>query len=174
MSTWVRGGRHGVADRLVLVYVAELDMQLAAGDRFDDSIRASAVPGAGRGAKELKMMLPVLLGALTISGCAAFGGDMLIRVSGSVPMSGLAENASASESCELGMVSAETGEQSPTRGFPADFSTTMMVVAGRKPKAYYFVLECEDGRKFRSSDVAISSRGSYSRQFDLGMLVEER
>jgi hypothetical protein len=49
----------------------------------------------------------------------------------------------------------------------------MMVVAGSKPKPYYFVAECDEGRRFRSDGVIISSRGSYSRNFDLGTFVEE-
>ncbi|MEB1530066.1 hypothetical protein [Xanthomonas sp. WHRI 7945] len=121
----------------------------------------------------MKMALPVLLGALITTGCTTFGGDMIIRVSGSVPVSGLADNDKSSEPCQLGMISAEAGEQSPIRDVPADFSTTMMVVAGPKPKPYYFVAECGEGRKFRSDEVTISSRGSYSRNFDLGTLVEE-
>ncbi len=118
----------------------------------------------------MKMALPIFMGALMVTGCTTFGGDMIIRVSGSVPASGLTDK--PGEPCQLGMVSAETGEQSPTRDIPADFSTTMMVVAGPKPKPYYFVAECDDGRKFRSDEVTISSRSSYSRKFDLGTLVE--
>lgn len=95
---------------------------------------------------------------------------MIIRVSGSVPASGLSDK--PDEPCQLGMVFAGTGEKLPTRDIPADFSTTMMVVAGPKAKTYYFVAECDDGRKFRSGEVTISSRSSYSRKFDLGTLVE--
>lgn len=117
----------------------------------------------------MKKILPILLSVLAM-GCTAFGGDMIIRVSGSVPISGAAEK--PDEPCQLGMVSAETGQQGTTRDIPADFSTTMMVVAGPKPKSYYFVAECDDGRKFRSNEVTVSSRSSYSRSFDLGTLVE--
>src|SRR5690606_32579124 len=108
-------------------------------------------------------------GAVMISGCTAFGGDMIVRVSGSVPVSGLTDK--SDELCQLSVISSETGDQSSTRDVPADFSTTMMVVAGPKPKPYYFLAEC-DGRKFRSNEVTISSRSSYSRKFDLRTLVE--
>lgn len=47
-----------------------------------------------------------------------------------------------------------------------------MVVAGPNPKPYYFVAECDDGRKLRSGEVTISSHSSYGRKFDLGTLVE--
>lgn len=128
------------------------------------------MPGALREVQQMKIVIPILLGALTTTGCNAFGGDMIVRVSGSVPISELAEK--SGEQCELGMVSAETGEQAATRDIPADFSTTMMVVAGPKPKHYYFVAVCDDGREFRSEKVTISSRSSYSKDFDLGTLVE--
>lgn len=118
----------------------------------------------------MKIAIPVFMGALLGTGCTASGGDMIIRVSGSVPESVLADK--SGDACQLGMVSAETGEQLPTRGIPAEFSTTMMVVAGPKPNSYYFVAECDDRRKFRSDEVIISSRSSHSRTFDLGALVE--
>lgn len=118
----------------------------------------------------MKKMLPIFLSALIIAGCTTLGGDMIIRVSGSVPVSVAPEK--PGEQCQLGMVSAETGEQGTMRDIPADFSTAMMVVAGPKPKSYYFVVECEDGREFRSNEVTVSSRSSYSRKFNLGTLVE--
>jgi hypothetical protein len=118
----------------------------------------------------MKIVIPVILGTLVTAGCTAFGGDMIVRVSGSVPVTGLAKK--PEKQCELGIVSTETGEQLSTRNIPSDFSTTMMVVAGTKPKHYYFVAECDEGRKFRSSTVTVSSRGSYTRTFELGTLVE--
>lgn len=118
----------------------------------------------------MKKVLPALLSALMATGCTAFGGDMVIRVSGSVPISGAAGK--SDKPCQLGMVSVETGEEGSIRDIPADFSTTMMVVAGPKPEPYYFVAECSGGRKFHSNEVTISSRSSYSRSFDLGTLVE--
>lgn len=121
----------------------------------------------------MKMALPVLLGALMAAGCAALGGDMIIRVSGSMPVSGASGNGRPDDVCQLGLVSPESGERSLTRDVPAEFATTMMVVAGPKPRPYYFVAECSDGRRFRSDEVAISSRSSYSREFDLGVLFEE-
>lgn len=95
---------------------------------------------------------------------------MIIRVSGTVPVTNVVER--SKEQCRLDMISSETRGQAAARDIPADFSTTMMVVAGTRPKSYHFLVECDDGRKFRSNDVAISSRNSYSRKFDLGTLVE--
>ncbi|MDZ4314546.1 MAG: hypothetical protein U0989_07250 [Azonexus sp.] len=118
----------------------------------------------------MNKLLPIFLSAFVAAGCATFGGDMIIRVSGSVPVSNATEK--SEEQCQLGMVSSNTGEQGATRDIPAEFSTTMMVVAGPKPKSYYFVAECDDGRMYRSNEVTVSSRSSYSRKFDLGTLVE--
>ena len=114
------------------------------------------MPEKSRGVQHMKIVLAILLGALIATGCTSFGGDMIVRVSGSVPISGAAEK--SGEQCELGMVSAETGEQSSTRDIPADFSTTMMVVAGPQPKHYSFVAECGEGREFRSATVTVRSR----------------
>lgn len=55
----------------------------------------------------MRMALPAFMGALMVTGCTAFGGDMIIRVSGSVPASALADK--PGEPCQLAMVSAETG-----------------------------------------------------------------
>ena len=85
----------------------------------------------------MKKILSILLNTLIATGCTAFGGDMIIRVSGSVPISGAAER--MDEPCQLGMVSAETGKQGTTRDITADLSTTMMVVAGPEPKPYYWL-----------------------------------
>ena len=120
----------------------------------------------------MKMMLLILMSLLASAGCTALGGDLIIRVSGSVPASEL--TGKVSKLCQLTMVSTETGKQSSTKGISVDFSTTMMVVAGPEPKRYYFVAECDDGREFRSDKVTISSRGSYSREFNLGTLVENK
>lgn len=118
----------------------------------------------------MKMVLSIFLGTVMVAGCSALGGDMIVRVSGSMPLSGLTHG--SSERCQLVMVSTETGERGAVRDISADFSTNMMVVAGPKPKAYYFVAECDDGRKFRSNEVIVSSRSSYGRKFDLGTLFE--
>lgn len=88
-----------------------------------------------------------------VAGCITSNGDMIIRASGSAPILGTADK--SSKQCELGMISAETGEQSSSRDMPADFSTTMMVVAGPKPKLYYFIAECGDDREFRSRKITV-------------------
>lgn len=106
---------------------------------------------------------------LLLFGCAGFGGDLLIKVSGAVPTSGLPQNFSGK--CRIEVVSVETGSTFSNRNISPEFSTTLMIVAGPKPKPYFFEVEC-DGRKFRSQEVMVSSRSSYSNAFDLGMLVE--
>lgn len=96
------------------------------------------------------------------TGCTAFGGDMGHWVSGSAPVYGLADKDKSNELRQLGMISTESEKKSPTRNVHDDFSTTMIVVAGPKPKLYCFVAKCGNGRSFRSKDVTISSRCSYS------------
>ena len=107
---------------------------------------------------------------LSVAGCATFGGDMIIRVSGAVPAPD--EPTKREGPCGLLMVSSETGERSIAKDVPNAFSTPMMVVAGPKPKAYYFLAVCGDGHTYRSSEVIISSRGSRGREIELGTLIK--
>lgn len=116
------------------------------------------------------VVLPVFFLTATMVGCSMFGGDLIIRISGSVPQSRLEEQ--AADQCSLDMISVETGKRVSYRDVPKDFSTTMMVVAGPKPKSYYFVAQCGEGREYRSREVVVSSRSSFSRNFELGMLTE--
>ncbi|MGE8454561.1 MAG: lipoprotein [Pseudomonadales bacterium] len=119
----------------------------------------------------MKKTLTAALSALMVSGCSTVGGDMVIRVSGSIPSS---STTSQQETvCQLEMISVETGEIFNSKDVRSEFSTMMMVVSGKKPKHYYFSAKCRDGRLFRSEDVAVSSRRSRSRTFDLGSLTEE-
>ena len=119
----------------------------------------------------MKMNLSAALSVLIMSGCSTIGGDMVIRVSGSIPSS--STTSQQEKECQLEMISAETGDILSSKGVRSEFSTIMMVVSGQKPKNYYFSAKCSDGRLFRSEDVAVSSRRSYSRAFDLASLTEE-
>lgn len=119
----------------------------------------------------MRIFLPLFLGAISISGCVAHGGDMIVRVSGK-----LSDSAVSSEDpavCELSMLALKNDQVISSKQVSGSFSTTMMVVAVPIPEHYYFTAECGDGRRFRSGDVAISSRRSHSRQFDLGVLDED-
>lgn len=117
----------------------------------------------------LSLLLP--LGALFVSGCASFGGDMIVRISGSIPARTVGD--ASGKFCQLEIISAETGKRGVAKNINAEFSVAMMVVAGPKPKPYYFEAECRGEKKFRSDNVFISSKSSYSRNFDLGVFVEE-
>lgn len=116
----------------------------------------------------MKKTLLIFLGTLTTIGCASFGGDMIIRVTGSVPLYSSAKEPSTQ--CRLDMVSTKTGKREVTRNISPDFSTTMMIVAGPRPETYYFTAECGDGRQFRSNEITVSSSSSYGRSFNLGAL----
>lgn len=116
----------------------------------------------------MKKLIPFIV--LVVTGCSTFGGDLIIRVSGSVPISESDRN--IDKICQLNMFSSEKNKHVGETDIAAIFSTTMMVVAGPEPRKYYFVADCNNGEKFRSSDISISSRRSYSNTFDLGTLFE--
>lgn len=105
-----------------------------------------------------------------VSGCASVGGDLIIRVSGKLPVPSTAQG--PGEQCRLEIVSIDSDQRLTGRDVSPEFSTTMMVVAGPRPTPYYFVAACRNGRKFRSSKIIISSRGRYSKNFDLGVFSE--
>lgn len=119
----------------------------------------------------MRVLLPILLSMIMLSGCATLGGDMIVRVTGQLPQS--AFSTERTMECQLSMLARESGTVVSSRQISSTFSTTMMVVVGPSPDHYYFIAECVDGSKFRSGDIALSSRRSYGREFDLGVLVED-
>lgn len=114
----------------------------------------------------MKHITYLLCFAGALVGCAMFGGDLIVRVSGTVPV---AQSGEVAPECRLDVVSAETGRRTPSHVVQSKFSTAVMVVVDSNPKPYYFSVQCEDGREFRSRVVEIHSR---SRNFELGILGE--
>ena len=106
---------------------------------------------------------------LVLAGCATVGGDMIVRVSGSVPPG---QGDVRALDCELSMLGEGEGVV-PSKPVGSTFSVPMMVVAGPEPRSYQFAVECRDGRRFASKPVQISSRRSYARDLDLGELQEQ-
>ena len=100
------------------------------------------------------------------SGCAAFGGDLIVRVSGSVPEP---HGDDGGRQCQLNMHDG-SGDAVAAMPVGSHFSVPMMVVAGPEPKQYRFTVECADGRRFESAAVPISSRRVSPRKIDLGEL----
>jgi hypothetical protein len=115
-----------------------------------------------------KTYLLIAFIALPFAGCAIFGGDMPIRVSGAVPEIN-AEN--VRENCELSLVYAESGRTGSSHEVPAEFFTSFVIDAKSTP--YYFVAKCRDGRVFRSREVVLGGRGSFDKLVELGTLSEE-
>lgn len=106
--------------------------------------------------------------ALPIAGCAAFGGDMPIRVTGAVPA---ISAETAHEICKLSLVYARSGKAGSYREVSTEFSTSFVVGARSTP--YYFVAQCQDGRVFRSREVVLGGHGSFDKLVELGTLDEE-
>ncbi|HHA2974047.1 TPA: hypothetical protein ACOFD8_001370 [Stenotrophomonas maltophilia] len=116
-----------------------------------------------------KLLLATMV-ALLLASCSTVGGDIIIRISGTVPASSVI--AERQDTCQLQMVSIETGEHLNTREVGGEFSLTMMVVSGPAPTHYFFIADCSDGRRLNSRKISISSRRSQSRTFNLGTLSE--
>ena len=112
----------------------------------------------------------VALGLLLLSGCNSMGGDMIVRVSGVIPSTSVQSDAP----CKLDMIAVDTDKRASTRNVEATFDTTMMVMSNPKPRPYYFTAKCGDAATVYSNEVMVSTRASYSKDFDLGMMSEER
>lgn len=109
-----------------------------------------------------------VMAGLVLAGCATLGGDMIVRVSGSVPPG---QGDVRALDCELSMLGEGEGVVS-SKPVGSTFSVPMIVVAGPEPQSYQFAVECRDGRSFASKPVQISSRRSYARDLNLGELQE--
>jgi len=103
-----------------------------------------------------------------LSGCAMFGGDMPIRVAGSVPVRGA--KAEPSE-CTLTMLFAESSAVASRQNVPVRFEARFIIEARSKP--YYFMADCKDGQEYKSKNIVAGGRGSFDQVFDLGTLKEK-
>lgn len=109
-----------------------------------------------------------VIAGLVLAGCATSGGDMIVRVSGTVPPG---QGDVRALDCELSMLGEGEGVVS-SKPVGSTFAVPVMVVAGPEPQSYQFAVECRDGRSFASKPVQISSRRSYARHLNLGELQE--
>jgi hypothetical protein len=103
-----------------------------------------------------------------MSGCAMFGGDMPIRVAGSVPVS--VSPKESDSACRLGLMSSNTGKQLSYRDVSTEFLTSFVIEA--KPKSYFFIARCAGGREFQSGEIMAGGRDSFNRLIDLGLLKD--
>lgn len=116
----------------------------------------------------MKCAVAAIAGLALLSGCATFGGDMIVRVSGRVPAG---QSDDRSLGCELSMLG-ENENVVSSKPVAAMFSVPMMVVAEPEPKNYHFTVQCRDGGRFESKVVQISSRRAYAKEIELGELQE--
>jgi len=116
----------------------------------------------------VKCAVAAILGLSLISGCATFGGDMIVRVSGRLPTG---QDDDRRLECELSM-RGENDNVVSSKPVGAVFSVPMMVVVGPEAKDYNFVVQCRDGRRFESHVIQIISKRAYSRNIELGELQE--
>lgn len=105
---------------------------------------------------------------LLLSGCAVFGGDMPIQVMGSVPASTFLEK--SQPECKINLISSDTGKQLSYRKVHGEFLTSFVVEA--KPKSYFFIVVCGDGRTFVSDKIMAGGRDSFNRIYEIGTLAE--
>lgn len=84
----------------------------------------------------MRIVLPLFLAVIFFSGCAASGGDMVVRVSGKLPVAVVLTE--APDICQLSMIGMKNGRVISSRQVSGSFSTTMMVVAVPRPERYYF------------------------------------
>lgn len=115
----------------------------------------------------MKVIVAGFMGMVLASGCALSGGDMIIRVSGTVPPSN--QRYAPAPACELGMLD-EGGRVISSKPVTGEFSVPMMVVAAPQPARHQLIVQCNDGRVFDAQAVQISNRRDNPRTVDLGEL----
>lgn len=103
--------------------------------------------------------------AALLSGCSAFGGDMPIRVKGSIPDDQVTGEPAQ---CTLVLLSAKSERERSRRSISHEFQVSFVVEA--QPELYRFVARCDDGRKYRSKEYEIGGKGTFNILIDLGVL----
>ena len=115
------------------------------------------------------IILSMICTLFFLPGCAIFGGDMPIRVVGSVPVQAPSDSQLG---CALAMLYAESDMVASRRNVSAQFEARFIVEARSKP--YYFVAKCKDGREYRSENIVAGGKGSFDKLFDLGALKSNK
>lgn len=102
-----------------------------------------------------------------LSGCATFGGDMPIRVSGTIPFEA---GGGDPGTCSLTMHYAGSGSARSPREVPVNFDVSYVIAA--KKQAYYFTAACKDASEYRSKNIEAGGKGTFNGRFDLGVLAK--
>jgi len=114
----------------------------------------------------MKSVIFLLLAGLA-PGCALMGGDIPIRVSGSLPIN---ENISQYGECVLNLAMAESGEVRSQRAILGSFNTSFVIEA--QAKRYLFVARCDDGSVFRSREYILGGRDSFNELIELRLIQD--
>jgi len=116
----------------------------------------------------MKRSLAPVFVASVMTGCVFSGGDLLIDVSGKIPV----EDALTDEKCTLKMVPLKhVGGGGRSREVYPDISAQFIIFTTSSGKTkYYFSAECLGGRFFRSREFIITDSTTH---IDLGLLIEE-
>lgn len=115
-------------------------------------------------------MIAVMLAAAGLSGCSLAGGDLMVRVTGTVPAEAVASG--ANPSCTLSGRPNATGQLRASTHGPMKFEGHFMVVVGREPVPVSFTATCDDGKRYTSRFVMVGAQKKHQGPFDLGVLKE--
>lgn len=114
----------------------------------------------------LQVLAPLVL---ALSGCAVMGGDMPIRVQGSIPES--VGGSRTAQNCSLELVSAVSKKVRARQEVDAEFEVSFVIEAREAP--YIFVARCEDGREFVSAERSLGGKGGFNELISLGVLSRQ-
>jgi len=109
--------------------------------------------------------LVALLVVGLVGGCAVFGGDMPVRVAGTLP-NGAPDQAPTV--CTIGIALVPAADVRAERTIAGSFETTFVIEA--RPRTYQFIASCDDGWSFRSAEYPLGGKGSFNKRIDLGVL----
>jgi len=102
---------------------------------------------------------------LACAGCAMMGGDMPIRVSGTIPPSSQGVNR---HNCSLGLALSDANRIRSRREISPEFLTSFVIEA--RAKRYQFIARCEDSWESHSASFELGGRGSFNTLVELGTL----
>jgi hypothetical protein len=104
--------------------------------------------------------------AAVLASCATFGGDMPIRVEGSVPSQASGDS---SDNCEISLVRDSDNKTTSTREDRRKFSTSFVVPA--QSQSYYFTAKCGGEPKLRSQVFELGGKGTFNKLVNVGMMT---
>lgn len=110
----------------------------------------------------MRKLAAIVFFVLIITGCA-IGGDAAFRVEGT-----LMGRDSASPKCVLHMRNVGTERSVDFRDISTSFNAEFIVPAGKRP--YFFLVECPDGTRYRSTTYELGGNTTLGSKLVLGEL----